>query len=276
MPILAEDGQTGPILAEDCQTGVAVDFTILEIESYIENPTDNHGQYEFLSWQDSLSRIQKPSLFDANTNASFTAKSIPVFLVGCRDCKTVTLMVFDSKYYDKCVSTDRWWDTLFMRSFSLLLAHKFHKPHIKMIECTVLEKDTIRSSIKLSTDTSSVVAFLYSSNHYVVVEYSIFTKIFTVYDGLNYGVEHWISDCTNIQARCGHPPVPPCLQIGKCDSQPDSYNCGPLACLKLLHLISNGEFGCSNQIGPNKWRSYIIEYYQDMLITNSGNIFRHW
>ena len=255
------------------------DTTIMEIESFIANPHLYTGPFEFLSWPESLSRLPKPSSFDDNTGAQFYAKSLPVFLVGCTICGPIMLMVFDSIYYEKCVATHRWWDTLFIRSFSQLLAHQWHNSKIKLVECTDLElaKDIIHTSIDLSSHISSVVAILYSTQHYVVVEYKISTKIFTVYDGLNYGLDHWYPHCNNIQARCGHPLlVPPLLQRGSCDSQPDSYNCGPLACLKLLHLISDGELGCTNQFGPNNWRSYIMEYYQKMLRQSSAHIFGKW
>ena len=252
------------------------DPMIIEIESYLKNPSHHIGPYEFLSWQESLSRVPKPSLFDGHTPDPFLAKSIPVFLVSCRFCGPLTLMAFDDLYYEKCVTTDRWWDTLFMRSFSQLLAHQWHNPKVNLVQCTELEKDIMHSSIDLSSDISKVVAFLYSSSHYVVVDYNISTKIFTVYDGLGYDLDLWIPHCTTIQARCGHPPVKPHLQLGPCERQPDLTSCGPLACLKLLHLVSDGKLGRTNRNDPGEWRSRIISYYKTMMDVNSGNILRRW
>ena len=272
------DDENSIIVCQNSSSGI-----VSEIESYYTNPNLYDGPYEFITWIEGLLDLPYTILFDKQAMAGsppFRAKRIVVHFVGCKLCGHFSLCVYDDVYLEQCHSTGRWWDSEFIRSFCMLTAHQYHNPKVKIVFCFHDNDDEI---IDLSSQVTSVLGVVFESSHYVVVEYSISSKRFLIYDGLQYKLHTWTKHCSNIQARCRHPKQPPNLIAGITMRQPDSHNCGPLACLKIFQLFVAGTIHvpCNigpdtihvpSNIGPDNCRRFIIAKYKKMLEVNSHHM----
>ena len=242
-----------------------------------EQPALDNDQLDpkflFLSFEEAISQVRHPTSFD---NGVFSAKTTTVTMC-CKNCASPRgfpqLDVFDSCYNLHCIHTNRWWDTHFVVSFGVLMAHHYHNPTVKLILCN-FPKETLphNNTFDLEKEITTVVAIANASGHFAVLEYIISDKTFMVYDGKGYPVTTWKNHYRNIRAQCRLDGRYKAKSVALV-KQADAYNCGPIACLHVWHLLSGGKFNPLSFLSEN-YRAIILSEYHSLLETHSQYILK--
>ena len=60
------------------------------------------------------------------------------------------------------------------------------------------------------------------------------------------------------------------IKQGKFLPQLDSYNCGPIACLKIMHCF--GKFDLDEPITAPSYRDFVMNYYENLLRQCEGDL----
>jgi hypothetical protein len=193
--------------------------------------------------------------------------------------------VGNDEYMRDCANTDRWYDTDFISSFAALVAHEAHNPAIQLIHCqnplSQLGEDECR---ELSDSVETIVSVLHAHSHYAVLEADIPERKITILDGLLRPLEHWQAHAMNILRRCklipmGSAPKFVTNRKGKIAiqvdgekwtmekdifiCQNDAWNCGPIACLKILAVFQHPSD--VSTIAANQYRLTVMKKFQDLL-----------
>lgn len=224
--------------------------------------------------------------------------------------------VGDEAYMDDCENTNRWWDNDHISSFTSLVAHEQHidahlrsdVPKTQLIHCVTpsatLEESECR---ELERGIERVVSILHDVDHFATVEISIASNLVTLFDGLKRSLKHWQNHIVNILKRCkliDRNAV--CKYAAKYNDhfreeyeliyqgaegndeswairndkkiqQRDTYNCGPIACVKIMELYQcNGykiidhnviDVSCYRQIVINEFKRLLSRFNNDLILS---------
>jgi transposase InsO family protein len=204
----------------------------------------------------------------------------------CEQCCFVgyhLLTVGDEQYFRDCVDTDRWYETEFIASFGALIAHEMHDARIQLIHCQ-LPKGNVLEAVCSALENSvlTIVSILHGSGHFAVLEATIKTKHISIFDGLSYPLTTWKYHVENVLKRSklislDSRPIfkehsgaliltvgPDNWTIEKAVylSQGDGFNCGPIACLKLMEVFGAAFIGTHTGVS---YRQVVIDKYREML-----------
>lgn len=219
----------------------------------------------------------------------------------------------DSTYQSDCENSKRWWDTDFIAAFTTLVAHESHVDcHLRSIKNTQLihcphpNIHPAESECKsLHANVERLVSVLHDVDHFSVLEINIHRRSMTVYDGLKRELKRWDNHITNILRRCK-------LMTQDCSSthvsksdwrgmevrkivisednsnfwtvesdvkiqQNDTYNCGPIACMKVMELFRSPEYelfdptmhdiGIYRHIVMDAFKRLVARFSSDLKVT---------
>jgi hypothetical protein len=135
------------------------------------------------------------------------------------------------------------------------------------------------------------VSVAYAKSHFAVLVYDIEGRAVMVYDGLNFGAQTWMLHVTHTLRKYGlqrcdsQPHVK--VRTGKCQDhalelcyddllppwvvsndpiikQNNGFNCGPIACLKVMEIYGILPNNSLAEIGHQKfgYRGVVMDYYK--------------
>jgi hypothetical protein len=142
-----------------------------------------------------------------------------------------------------------------------------------------------------------VVGVLFELAHFSVMEMILKNKVFLITDGLNYPLETWVDHVINVLNRCKLVPNDVILKSVKFDNcivivyndedandgskwrwaikrastfitQRNGYDCGPIACAKLLKIY--GRWPANNK-PPGGLRKFVVESFKALLERNDAH-----
>ena len=147
----------------------------------------------------------------------------------------------------------------------------------------------------LGEDVTTVVSVLHGNAHFSVLKITLEDNKLEIYDGLTYPLKTWHAHAVNILKRCRLVPLDAkcrwkkvpgkdgshfSLQLGETTwdlvrgeqffGQNDSYNCGPIACLKLMDLYA---WLPATKITAESIRPFILDTFENMLESMREEIF---
>jgi hypothetical protein len=157
----------------------------------------------------------------------------------------------------------------------------------------------------LPSHVKRIIAVMHDRSHYGVMEITIASKTITIFDGLSHPILNWTDHILNALKRCKlvtlgvtHTVTPEDLDLGQTRqtvrsnaysmnldtdtwrlqrghfiSQLDGFNCGPIACMKILELYSLVDALEAQQVyQANKVRKVVINYWKRFLQACSGDL----
>lgn len=181
----------------------------------------------------------------------------------CECCYTGSflLAIGDTDYRKACKETNRWFETDFIGGFAALTAHQSHNKLIQLIHCQHPNSVLSQAECKgIDEDVTHVVSVLHGSGHFAVLVLTLDDKKLEIFDGLGYPLNTWVDHALHILKKCclvdidakccfRHDRDEPrlySLRFGDAKwrlavgqqffKQTDTYNCGPIACLKIMDL----------------------------------------
>ena len=165
----------------------------------------------------------------------------------------------------------------------------------------------------LRTDTTTVIAVLHDRNHYGVLEINVKQRLIHIYNGLNRDLDRWflfifyaLKRCMLCPLSASPKPVPDeavtvkkhgqlakgshtsiegyQIEIGSSPwryergtflCQVDGYNCGPIACVKILEMFSLAtrddlalgyQMGRLRPVTKQYWERFVSRLSSDLII----------
>jgi hypothetical protein len=221
----------------------------------------------------------------------------------CNQCCFATgyhmVSIGNVQYRNDCVQTNRWWDTDFISSFVALLAHETHTTSIAVIHCQFPEQILEPNSCKpLSRHVNTLVSVLHGSSHFAIMEVDIKCRLITIFDGLFFPLKTWfnhivsilrktetiqLSESTAFFPQNSYRANEVTLSVdSKTDNewtvkrdcfliQKDAYNCGPLACLKLMKLFQPDSVDWHKMAVPD-YRRIVMEKFSNLTKKFDGEL----
>jgi hypothetical protein len=166
-------------------------------------------------------------------------------------------------------------------------------PHAKVTESEVLVLD----------GTTHLVSAVCAKRHFAVLLYDIECREVIVYDGLNYSLKTWQHHITHSLKKYGLQRWNAKLHVEeytkkvkgedkilercfddihkpwKVDNDPilkqhDSFNCGPIACLKVMEIYGILPLNSIAEIGHQKYgyRGVVMDYYKTFLSKHDSDL----
>jgi hypothetical protein len=210
-------------------------------------------------------------------------------------------------YLHDCAATRRWWDSDFISTFATLAAHNYHKKHgtqhVQVMHVAYPNAVIDESEKKcLSTEISTVVAVMHAKSHYAVMEILLNEKAIIIYDGFGYATETWLDHIINVMTRCklvdGERPSVQMVAGGKkrtddrqewqlsaggCHwvvhprvfiEQHNTYDCGPIACSKIMELFGLWPAGGETKAKKSLWlRGVVVDTFKSLLNDNADDVY---
>lgn len=212
------------------------------------------------------------------------------------------LSIGDAAYVADCRNTKRWYDTDFISTFATLVAHHAHKTSsseskIQLVHCSWPKSIPSSSECRdLPQTVETMVSVLLGCGHFCVLEFDLATRTIEVLDGLRFPLSTWKDHMVNILRRtnligrdedlflttCNEElsqlhgaggysmDIDWTIKQGKFLPQLDSYNCGPIACLKIMHCF--GKFDLDEPITAPSYRDFVMNYYENLLRQCEGDL----
>ena len=213
------------------------------------------------------------------------------------------LSIGNEEYLKSCgKGTKKWYESDFIGTFATLLAHCRHKTdtpsdvqlvHISHPNTTVTKKEmkTMKSGIK------KLVACLYASSHFAVMEISLGCEDVLIFDGLSYPLDCWIPHVKNLLARCSlldGEPEEVTVKVEKENAavrvtsgkkswlvksapfmkQQNWYDCGPIACVKLMETFGLLELDDQYDYEASEGlRQHVVDCFKTLLKYSVNDIF---
>ena len=222
----------------------------------------------------------------------------PTLLCDCCPQGSALISVGDNKYFDDCENTNRWLESDFLSSFGTLAAHFSHGNNTiitrRFIPCNYPNDEVDESQCySFSPAPTSLVSVFYGNSHFVVAEMDIPNKVCTISDGLRYPLSTWKDHIINVLRRCNLVDID-CIATfdrksnilefdhyliskkwtvrydAELERQRDSYNCGPIACLKLNQI-----FCCKDtfeDLDVSSYRSFVRRRFEYLLQKFSSDL----
>jgi len=202
------------------------------------------------------------------------------------------ITVGDEKYLQHIEKSNCWYDSDFMFSFSALVAHASHSKSVQLVNVPYDAKPEIHECRSLHPGIIKVVSVLHHVNHFAVFSADIPTKTITIFDGLMCSLKDWEVRSRNILQRCRLIPLDiecnfeftnhtgklvggeSCWIIKSTNSfinQYDSYNCGPIACLKIMDIF-NEVNEKHRKVEQDEYRSVVVNEFKKLLIFHDCNL----
>jgi len=212
------------------------------------------------------------------------------------------ISIGDESYLHDCEFTKRWYDSDFISSYGTLLAHESHTSAddgrpvtIQFIPCSYPNEAMNESACcQLSGTIMKVVSVLYDTQHFVLAELDLASKVCKISDGLQFSLRTWKYHVTNLLKRCklicidsvsSYDPKTKILSIiggvfddectiewdDKFIKQVDGYNCGPLACLKLQQIFTS--IDAYEGIDPDNYRSWVVSSFRTLVKKYNDKLF---
>lgn len=221
----------------------------------------------------------------------------------CSPHAKYSVLVGNDDFIRRYTTSQDWYQYEFICGFLALVQHTCHKdtpsyrspgisvtmirtphPHAKITESEVVVLDGI----------SHFVSVAYAKSHFAVLLYDIENREVTVYDGLNYSLKTWQFHITYTLRKYGlqkwDAQVNVILTTGRdreqvlelcfddmyspwvVSSDPilkqhDGFNCGPIACLKVMEIYGVLPVNSIAEIGHQKfgYRGVVMDFYKRFL-----------
>ncbi|KAK1733577.1 hypothetical protein QTG54_015750 [Skeletonema marinoi] len=201
------------------------------------------------------------------------------------------ISVGDETYLRDCTTTNRWYESDFLSSFGALVAHRYHSYGqngitLQFITCSYPNETVdVSQCSTLASTTQRVVSVFHGDDHYVVADIDVSKRVCTISDGLKFSLRTWTKHIMNVLKRCKLMDLD---SVGCFDdstsilevdrivpekwivtfdknlvTQHDSFNCGPIACLKLHEIFLDKE--TFNDIDTANYRSFVTSRFQTLV-----------
>ncbi len=220
----------------------------------------------------------------------------PTLECDCCHLGSSLISVGDESYLIACSDTKRWYDHDFISSFGALASHRAHSISkedisIQFITCNypneIVEESARR---QLTHTTQRVVSVFHGKQHYVVAEIDLSEKACTITDGLRYGLKTWTKHIENVLKRCSLISLDDnlwfrngALEVNQYErwtiryeekfvTQTDSYNCGPLACMKLCELFLDSSI-LDDDLDYANYRAWVTSQFKMLVDKCSNDLF---
>jgi hypothetical protein len=221
----------------------------------------------------------------------------------CSPHAKYSVLVGNEDFIHRYTTSQDWYKYEFICGFLALVQHTCHKeipsyrspgvvvsmirtphPHAKITESEVVVLDGM----------THFVSVAFAKNHFAVLLYDIKSREVIVYDGLNYSLKTWESHITHTLRKYGlqkwdaqaHVEVttgrdreqvlelcfddmysPWVVSSDPILKQHDAFNCGPIACLKVMEIYGILPMNSIAEIGHQKfgYRGVVMDYYKKFL-----------
>jgi hypothetical protein len=217
--------------------------------------------------------------------------------LDCKCSHCYGIVVGNEQYIHKFQATNAWYDYSFIFGFLALFNHVFHNEVPKHKKSNVVVKmvaaQTPKSVVKQHNVTqcedgvTHLVTVVYKNSHFAVLLFDFHDRHVMVYDGLNatikrwtkhvsivlrkYGLERWDEEP---QIRVGFDCVghtvettPWTIEKHPVLKQHNGFNCGPIACLKVMEIycmLPHNSIETIRQSVHGYWE-VVMEFYQKFL-----------
>jgi hypothetical protein len=179
-----------------------------------------------------------------------------------------SIAVGEPQYYnDLRFISSTWFEQDFIRSHTILAAHKAHDPTIQVIHVYYnTEVITPKLVVQLPTELKNVLEIISASSHFAFFTKNLEENEILIFDGLGYKLNCWIPHAINLFKKCGLIDLDALVHF-RCPKQgvdvidkilrakvkdgstwslkagpsffkqTDGHNCGPLASLKMMEVF---------------------------------------
>jgi len=213
----------------------------------------------------------------------------------------------DEQYFHDCSYTKRWYDTQFISAFCSMVAHDAHltPPKLKsekfpqMVLCPFPHAAVeLNQTKKVKPGVTHLVATVFANLHYAVLKFTLEDKSISVYDGLNYKITTWTNHVVHILKKYSLASLKSRSKISYSQSteglpyshtaqlvtitigdeiwtmrnkyfhrQKDAFNCGPIACLKVMEIFGIIDEGEIENIRERKggYRVVVMSHFRDLI-----------
>jgi hypothetical protein len=236
------------------------------------------------------------------TNGKKYKMIYPYLDCGCVHYQRQVMPIGEEKYYKDLVTSDVWFDHDFMRNHAILAGHKLHDRSIRVVHeyfpDEVLESKHV---VILPKEVQSIVGILSADDHFCFVTINLVTKEVMIFDGLFRKIFNWGRHVIHILKRCGvielgadkqkfrMQKFQDCIYSTRLEDgtvwtmqegqefvlQRDSFNCGPLASLKMMAVFGRLTPDDVNKIKENvlHLRKIVVDDFKKVLQECSGHLY---
>lgn len=211
----------------------------------------------------------------------------------------------NEQYHHDNMNTRRWYDFDFISGFAALVAHEAHmdertysqsnmQMQTQLVHCHWPEgQPAIEECRDLPSNNERVVSVLHNRDHYSVLVMEKHEKVIKIFDGLSRPLTDWKNHVVNILKitklihrlsahthechdsgkRSEHIIITVdgqewSIQRGWFRKQIDGYNCGPIACLKIMELFDCSEYRIMDDETLNDvscYRSIVMQKFENLV-----------
>lgn len=215
------------------------------------------------------------------------------------------ISVGDENYLQDCSSTDRWYESDFISSFGTLACHRAHTLgegrciYTQFITCSYPNEEVDESQCRaLNSTTKRIVSAFHGDDHYVVADMDLSTNECIISDGLSFPQRKWKKHIANVLKRCklidrdskvfvdeersnDSVTVLELTTAGVDETwtvrlddtfvrQEDGFNCGPLACLKMLEIMLDKT--TFEGLDVETYRGFVTDRFSGMVEIHSDEL----
>lgn len=251
--------------------------------------------------QDKVKKVDSRSLSSRRTkkyNFVYATLQCP----SCCITGSHTIVMGDEEYLSDSQFTRRWYDFDFISGFAALVAHEAHlESHNQSLDFTTSTQlvhclhphatPEVSSCYNLNEDTDKIVSVLHAKQHYSVLVGDTRMKTISIYDGLYYDLDTWqmhvvnVLKCSKLVDRLATAEFVQepndirsfdiivkigneewRIRSGYSQKQVDSFNCGPIACFKIMEIFNCLEYRMETYHKDTKlYRVTVIEAYKRLV-----------
>ena len=232
--------------------------------------------------------------------------------LNCKACSPdakFSILVGNDKFIHRYTTSQDWYQYEFICAFLALVQHSFHTElpsylppgnGVTMIRTPHPHAEIRESEVVVLDGMTHLVSVAFARNHFAVLLYDIEGRAVVVYDGLNYPLKTWQYHITHTLRKYGFQKwdAQPHVEITKGkDSevlelcfddlyvpwvvasdpilkQHDGFNCGPIACLKVMEIYGILPMNSIAEIGHQQYgyRGVVMDYYKRFLLKHDGDL----
>ena len=172
-----------------------------------------------------------------------------------------------------------WYEQAFVEGFIALMQHDAHiqragyktdDKKIMMVMCPSPKGGNDEEHLLPYGDATHFVSPVYDSNHFAVLYYDLYECTVTVFDGLNMDLMKW-------EKHIVHELLWPDWIVTNDPTiiQTNGYNCGPIACIKVMEVFGLLEHDAITSIANSDegYRPVVMEYYQHCVTKYTDDLF---
>ena len=210
------------------------------------------NEYEYAKLNQRFNELSIKEAFDTGVTTSTVIENKEYRLchprLVCLECNDIfvqpSLTIAERDYYETMKKPHIWYPVDIVCTFGTLCAHEAHREDILYTNCPLptIDPESDKSQpIDIPPGIKTIVAVVYTSDHFAVMKLCLEKKLAIYYDGLSWGVENWLPHTRHVLRKFGIKGTwkrrAATAEQGITIEQTDKVNCGPIACLVLWKLL---------------------------------------